>query len=341
MSRRMLAELEDERVRPAVRPKPQTGTWRLVRRAGLGAAVFLGSVAVVVAAFLAVQLYRHAHPPRMVSPETPAGVFTHYEDVAFSSSDGVALSGWWIPGGQGLPVLVLCHDRGGSKASLLGMVARLSGEGYPIFLFDFRGHGASGGTSSFGTLEKRDLLGAIDWVESRPGRAGSRLGIVGIGMGAYAAILAAAERPRARCLVLDSPYQEASAQFAVASMPAGVLRRIAGGWARLLYDTVYRVSSTEEAAARRVADLSDRDLLILAPRGEPIVAEAARSMYDSISEARHNFKNLELLEATGTGPLYGKEREIYDARLAGFFRSYLPVGSPARQPRSPRPSRRG
>lgn len=329
VSRRMLEELEEGFTRPvARRPRSRSGAWMLVRRAALGGVACLALVILVAGGSLGLLLHRHAHPARELSSETPDALFTSYEDVSFTSSDGVPLSGWWIPGGQGLPVLILCHDLGRSKASMLGMAARLSGERYPIFLFDFRGHGGSGGASSFGTLEKRDLLGAIDWVESRPGRGGSRLGIFGVGMGAYAAILAAAERPHARCLVLDTPYRDAYEQFAVSNMPAGMLRKVVARGSMLLYDTVYRVSSADESAARRVAELSDRDLLLLAPRNEPIAAESAQGMYDSISEARHNYKNLELLPATATGALYGKDREQYDAEMTRFFRSYLPTGAP-------------
>ena len=141
---------------------------------------------------------------------------------------------------------------------------------------------------------------------------------------AVAAILAAAERPQVRSLVLDSPYPDAGTEFAASALPPGFLRSVLTGWSRLLYDLAYRVHSSKETAALHVRELNTRDLLFVAPKDQEPVAAAARVMYDSISEARNNFKNLELLPATRTKTLYGEERERYDAALLAFFHSYLP-----------------
>jgi pimeloyl-ACP methyl ester carboxylesterase len=311
------------------------GALRGLRKIILGVLLVLGSVALAVSGVLGVLLYRHAHPPRIPSQETPESLFTKYEDASFTSSDGVPLSGWWIPGQEGLPALILCHDRGASRASLLGLAARLSAENYPVLLFDARGHGSSGGTSSFGVLEKRDVIGAIDWVGSNTKADGTRIGIAGVGMGAYAAILAAAERPQVRCLVLDSPYPDAGTEFAASSLPAGFLRSVLTGWSRLLYDLAYRVHSSNETAALHVRELNTRDLLFVAQKDREPVVLAARGLYDSVSEARNNFKNLELLPATRTKTLYGEERERYDTALIAFFRSYLPPSPRTEQARVP------
>jgi pimeloyl-ACP methyl ester carboxylesterase len=278
-------------------------------------------------ATLGVLLYRHAHPGRAAASETPAELFTRYDDVSFTASDGVRVEGWWIAGKPGNPILVLCHDLAGSKASLLGLAAQLADQQYSILLFDFRGHGASGGTSSFGTLEKRDLLGAIDWASARPGVDASHVGVIGIGMGAYAAILAASERPQVRCLALDSPYPEAADEFAASTLPSGAARGFVTKWSRLVYDIAYRVHSSRENAGLLVRGLSDRNLLFLAPKSVEASAEAAHAMYDSVSDNRNSFKNLQILPATGTTSMYGKDRETYDSEMVGFFRSYLPSAS--------------
>ena len=302
------------------------------RRRGFGAIQRLvaGALIVVVAAVAAVlgglgiALYRHAHPPRVSLQDTPANLFLSFQDVSFPSSDGVTLNGWWIEGTEGLPVLVLSHDLGDSRADLLGLAARLAELKYPILLFDFRGHGASAGASSFGILEKRDLTGAVDYVATRRQLDAARIGVVGVGMGAYAAILAAVERPQIRCLVLDSPYPDAPSEFLAAGMPQGALRRWITSWSTFVYDVYYRVRASDDSAARQIRQLSDRNLLFLAPKEKGRAAGEARAMYDSVSEARNNFKNLLLLNATRTTALYGEDRSRYDDEVIGFFRSYLP-----------------
>lgn len=294
----------------------------------------LGLLAVVTGA-LGFLLYHHAHPPRVSGSETPGAVFTRYEEAPFPSLDGVPLAGWWIPGIAGAPVTILCHNLGESRSSLLGLATLLSGSGYSVLLFDFRGHGASGGTSSFGALEKRDLLGAIDWVGGQKGAGGQRIGLVGVGMGAHAAVLAAAERPQVRCLVLDSPYPDAGTQFAASSLSGGVATRWLTPPAVLLYDIMYGVRSSEQSAARWAPSLADRDILFLAPRGEAAVLGAVRAMYESVPESKNHDKNLMVLPATRTTALYGDDRAHFDDAVLGFFRSYLPSsGTGARVARS-------
>src|SRR5437870_5064646 len=190
------------------------GRVRALLKTLLGLLAVAVTGAALVGVFLGVLLYRHAHPPRISSTVTPASVFTRYEDVTVSSSDGVPLAAWWIAGKPGAPVVLLAHDLGDSRASLLGLAALLAEQGYSVLPLDLRGHGASGGTSSFGTLEKRDLLGAIDWLSGKPQADARRVAIVGVGMGAHAAVLAAVERPQVRCAVLDSLYGSVGEQFA-------------------------------------------------------------------------------------------------------------------------------
>ncbi len=184
---RLGARDPDEDVYFAAPERRTGGALRAIRKIVLGVLLLIGSVVLVVSGVLGVLLYRHAHPPRLTSEETPESLFTRYEDASFTSSDGVSMSGWWIPGREKAPALILCHDRGASRASLLGLAARLSAESYSVLLFDARGHGKSGGTSSFGVLEKRDVIGAIDWVGSNTKADATQIGVFGVGMGAYAA----------------------------------------------------------------------------------------------------------------------------------------------------------
>jgi len=330
----------DGEVRLPGDPRPFSPVLRAVRRIAGGLLLVVLTVVLVVSGVLFAMLHHHAHPPRVVSDENPSTLFTHYEDAAFTSPDGVSLTGWWLPGKAGMPAIILCHDRGSSRASLMGLATRLSESEYPILIFDFRGHGASSGTSSFGILEKRDLLGAIDWIGARTKADGARIGVVGIGMGAYASILAASERPQVRALVLDSPYPDASAEFAAAQLPPGVLHDAVARWSRGVYDLVYRVHSADENATAPLRGLGNRDLLFLAPKDQEPVVQAVRGLFEAVPESKSNDKNLELLPATRTQTLYDKDRKTYDDAVIGFFRSYLPASArPAPVPGAARASK--
>ena len=68
--------------------------------------------------------------------------------------------------------------------------------------------------SSFGILEARDVIGAIDYLVTRKDIDVRRMGILGVGMGAYSAVLAAHERKNIRALALDSIYPDIKFYFA-------------------------------------------------------------------------------------------------------------------------------
>src|SRR4029453_354334 len=74
-----------------------------------------------------------------------------------------------------------------------------------------RGPGASGGTAStLGVDEKRDVIGAVDYLADLEGIDHRKVGAYGVGQGAHAAVLAAADRPALKALVLDGLYPDAS-----------------------------------------------------------------------------------------------------------------------------------
>ena len=291
----------------------------------------LSAVTAVVAGGLGFLIYTRAHPARVHPTETPDALFTRYENATFIAPDGVSLSGWWIVGKaaasarERAPVVILCHDLGESRASFLGLATRLADAGYAVLLFDFRGHGESGGTSSFGTLEERDILGAIDWIAARRAVDIGRIGILGVGMGAHAAALAARDRVQIRCLVLDSPYADVGAFLNDPVPDRGFWTRLLGRATLAMYDLIYRVRSSELSASRQIPALSDRDLLFLVAGDNDRAAGAVRAMYESVPESRKHDKNLRILGATRATQLYGQDRDLYDQTVIEFFRSYLPV----------------
>lgn len=119
-----------------------------------------------------------------------------YKTVSFKATDGIRLSGWFIPAAGGLTnrTVIFCHGLDGTRATQLFMVRKLVPAGFNVLTFDFRGTGDSGGQLiSFGDLEKRDVLGAVHWLRtSYPQSCGRVLGL-GVDTGTAALIEAAAD----------------------------------------------------------------------------------------------------------------------------------------------------
>lgn len=174
---------------------------------------------------------------------SPADEGLAYEDVAFPNPSGLTLRGWWIPAparpdGRPAPVVVYGHGNGTDRRHWLPAAPRVHRSGVGQLLFDFAGRGESDGeVISLGAHEAGDLRAALDFLAGRPGIDPSRAALAGRSMGAVAAILAAAEDPRVRALVLDSPFADlgdlVDSQMARHHLPPALLRKplfLLAGW---------------------------------------------------------------------------------------------------------------
>ncbi|HEX8523828.1 MAG TPA: alpha/beta fold hydrolase [Tepidisphaeraceae bacterium] len=129
-----------------------------------------------------------------------------FERVQFRATDGTRIVGWWIPAMRtrksarqpdeqwGTQTVLVCHGLGANKSNQLVMARDLIPAGYNVLAFDFRASGESGGQlSTFGDLERRDVLGAVHWLrESQPRNARKIFGL-GASMGGAALIAAASD----------------------------------------------------------------------------------------------------------------------------------------------------
>jgi hypothetical protein len=75
-----------------------------------------------------------------------------WEDVYFSTADGVRLNGWFFPASADSPrkqlVVLFCHGNGGNLSHRLDVFAALLETGVAVFGFDYRGYARSQGRPS-------------------------------------------------------------------------------------------------------------------------------------------------------------------------------------------------
>jgi len=129
-----------------------------------------------------------------------------FERVRFRATDGVWLSGWKITAALGRPWVIFCHGLGANRSDLLELAANLFTRRFNLLLFDFRGHGESGGRgTTFGCHEQRDLEGALAYLGTQPEVGDRPYGAVGVSMGASVALAVAARDERLHALALAEP----------------------------------------------------------------------------------------------------------------------------------------
>jgi uncharacterized protein len=121
------------------------------------------------------------------------------EAVRFAAEDGISIAGWFVPCPGATRAAVLLH---GARRNRLENVARarlLREHGYAVLLYDARSCGESGGDMpTFGFLEPKDLLGALDYLR---GRGFHQFGLIGFSQGGVT-ILNAAGSLRELCWVV-------------------------------------------------------------------------------------------------------------------------------------------
>lgn len=181
--------------------------------------LWLKRISLVVAALLVVLVFgimpywlagmatthRFQFPDRENAGLTPATFGLTFEEVTFKTSDGVPLSGWWVPASPARGTVVLVHGLNRSRIEMVKKVPLLHRLGWNALLFDLRHHGQSGGeVSGLGYLERQDVLAAKALARAR---GSERVVFWGISLGGAAAALAAAEDPEVAGLVCDSTYR--------------------------------------------------------------------------------------------------------------------------------------
>ena len=143
----------------------------------------------------------------------PTDYGLEYEEVEFLSRKGdVTLQGWHLPATDDGPSVIFVHGISSTRSGgdAIEIAAHLVKDGFDVLLFDLRAHGSSGGDKITGGInEAQDVLGAYDFLLSR-GASPDRIGVLGMSMGAGTSVLAVAEEPRIKGLVVDSPYADVS-----------------------------------------------------------------------------------------------------------------------------------
>ncbi|HEY3307645.1 MAG TPA: alpha/beta hydrolase [Desulfuromonadaceae bacterium] len=147
---------------------------------------------------------RFIFTPKKEIVATPAKSSIPYEEIWFQARDGVNLNGWLIAGTPGIPLLLFCHGNAGNLSDNLEYIGLLHGQGFPIFIFDYRGYGKSGGEPVRENDLYEDARGALFYLEGR-GWQHEQMIFFGQSLGAAVALQMARELPPAG-LVMESSF---------------------------------------------------------------------------------------------------------------------------------------
>ncbi len=265
---------------------------------------------------------RRPFVPAEGEPATPADLGIAYQDVTFTTEDGVSLSGWLIPAARKTrATVVLMHGYSWNRLPwLAGFVPWLQRR-YNVLQFDFRGHGGSDDALiTLGTLEQRDVAAAVHFLA---GRGLGPIALMGVSMGGSVAIMAAPDLPVA-AVVADAAYADLrnpiSNRMREAGYPLARLgSRLVVGAASL------RARARLRSPIQRVAGIAPRGLLLIAPSDDKTVSPAqSQRMFDAAGEPKELF----VVEGAAHADAHAATPEAYERRVLDFLAKHLDGASP-------------
>ena len=130
------------------------------------------------------------------------GELAGWEEVAFDTSDGLTLQGWFTPPETGAPLVIVFNGNAGNRGDRIPLGTGLAEKGFGVLLFDYRGYGGNPGHPSESGLA-RDARAAAAWVAMKA--PAHPVVYFGESLGGAVAIELALDHPPA-ALVLRSPF---------------------------------------------------------------------------------------------------------------------------------------
>jgi MYXO-CTERM domain-containing protein len=285
--------------------------WRYLRRSLIAA----GTVAFAYTVLFSVAFsYVITHAARAHVPAANLGA--PYENVQFTTSDGLTLKGWYIRSRNGAAVISF-PGRAGSQSR----AKMLADHGYGVLLFDRRGEGESNGDPNLlGWQGERDIHAAVSFLQLQPDVDPERIGGIGLSVGGEMMIEAAAESTALTAIVSEGGSSRSYRD------------ELANG---SRFDQVLGIGLFTAASSLFTSDLPPADLKGLVPKignrpvffiygeeGQPSEKPANEGFYRAARGPR------EIWEVPGSGHMKGIEAQPqeYERRVVGFFdRSLRPI----------------
>ena len=255
-------------------------------------------------------------------PATPADLGLAYEEVSFETEDGIRLAGWLIAAGRETrAAVVLLHGFSWNRIpDLTEFVPWLQPE-YHVLQFDFRGHGESGDAPiTLGTAERRDVVAAVRFMESR---GYGPIALMGLSMGASAAIMAAGDLPVA-AVVADAPFAEL--HNPVENRMRELRYPLAGIGSRIVVlAAALRARIRLVQPIDRVAAISPRGLLLIAPREDRLTSwTQSQRLYDTAQEPKELF----VVAGAEHGVARQQAGDEYVRRVLAFLERFMRRNGP-------------
>jgi len=135
---------------------------------------------------------------------TPADINLSFETINLTTSDGVVLSGWFIPAENARGVVLFFHGNAGNISHRLDSIQIFHRLGLSVFIIDYRGYGQSEGSPSEQGLY-RDADAAWQYLVEDRQIPPEKIILFGRSLGGAVAVWLAQQHPPG-VLILESTF---------------------------------------------------------------------------------------------------------------------------------------
>jgi fermentation-respiration switch protein FrsA (DUF1100 family) len=279
--------------------------WRYGRRLVFAVATAVIAVAVLIPFSIG---YVVTHVLRAEVPRAELGAA--YEDVEFTTNDGLKLKGWYIPSKNGAAVISF-PGRSGTQNEAK-MLAR---HGYGVLLFDRRGEGASeGDPNSFGWQGERDIHAAVAFLQRRSDVDPERIGGLGLSVGGELMIEAGAESRGLKAIVSEGASGRSVRD--ILANPDGTWQEVLGNAVATAATALFTNNLPPADLRSLVPKIAPRPVFfVYGERGQSVEEPANRAFYADAGEPKAIW---EVPEAGHVGGIDARPEE-YERRVTAFF----------------------
>jgi fermentation-respiration switch protein FrsA (DUF1100 family) len=251
--------------------------------------------------------------PHRVQVHTPDQLGLAYQVVRFPTADGLELYGWFLPAkGRAAGTILHLHGNAENISTHIASVAWLPERGFNVFLFDYRGYGASNGQPSLYGAQI-DIDAAMKTLLERNGVEKDRIVFYGQSLGGALAVYNVAHsrfRDHIRALVIESTF---SSYIEIAR------EELASHWFTWPFQWLPSLTVDDRySPLLAVKMISPIPLLIIQGDQDAIVpVDEARQLYNAALEPK------QLWILPGAGHIQAMREEAERDRLVAYLREEL------------------
>lgn len=241
----------------------------------------------------------------------PASEGIKYEAVKFKSGDGTELTGiFFPPAGAPRGTVVYFHGNAQNMTAHYSYSAWLAKEGFNVFIFDYRGYGASEGKATLGGLVM-DGEAALRQALKLPGARADKIVIFGQSLGGAIAVAASGEsgfKPAA--LVVEGTF------YSYRQVASAVLRRSWLTWPAAWLPWV--AVSGAHSPSDYIAKLDCPKIFIHSLQDGVVPFTQGRKLFDAAPEPKEFWA-----VPDGHIEAFGAHRQTYGPKLLEFLKKTL------------------